>query len=71
VLRFHPLIAPVTAAVFPLVKKEGMPERARAIVQQLREAGVAPPTTRRARSAGATPAGRGRHAVVRDVDGER
>jgi glycyl-tRNA synthetase len=40
VLHFHPLIAPVTAAVFPLVKKEGMPERARAIVQQLREAGV-------------------------------
>ena len=40
VLHFHPLIAPVTAAVFPLVKKEGMPEQARAIVQQLREAGI-------------------------------
>ena len=40
VLHFHPLIAPVTVAVFPLVKKEGMPERARAIVRDLREAGI-------------------------------
>ena len=27
VLRFHPRIAPVTVAVFPLVKKEGMPDK--------------------------------------------
>ena len=40
VLHFHPLIAPVTVAVFPLVKKEGMPDKARAIVQTLREAGI-------------------------------
>ncbi|MEZ4698139.1 MAG: glycine--tRNA ligase [Rhodothermales bacterium] len=31
VLKFHPSIAPVTVAVFPLVKKDGMPERARAV----------------------------------------
>jgi glycyl-tRNA synthetase len=27
-LRFHPQVAPITVAVFPLVKKDGMPERA-------------------------------------------
>lgn len=36
VLRFHPKIAPVTVAVFPLVKKEGMPEKAEEIEAQLR-----------------------------------
>ncbi|TAH34567.1 MAG: glycine--tRNA ligase [Planctomycetota bacterium] len=36
VLRFHPRIAPVTVAVFPLVKKEGMPEKAEEIEQMLR-----------------------------------
>jgi glycyl-tRNA synthetase len=36
VLHFHPLVAPVTAAVFPLVKKEGMPEKAREIEEALR-----------------------------------
>jgi len=40
VLRFHPRIAPITVAVFPLVKKEGMPDRARAIVQELAGAGL-------------------------------
>ncbi|GIV61906.1 MAG: glycine--tRNA ligase [Rhodothermaceae bacterium] len=35
VLRFHPRIAPVKAAVFPLVKKDGMPEVARAIADDL------------------------------------
>ncbi|MAF65413.1 MAG: glycine--tRNA ligase [Planctomycetes bacterium] len=38
VLHFHPAIAPTTAAVFPLVKKEGMPERAREIEAELRAA---------------------------------
>ena len=38
VLHFHPLIAPTTVAVFPLVKKEGMPEKAQEIVQALRSA---------------------------------
>ncbi|AQQ08493.1 Glycine--tRNA ligase [Sedimentisphaera cyanobacteriorum] len=35
-LRFHPDIAPIKAAVFPLVKKEGMPEIAHNIVDSLR-----------------------------------
>ena len=37
VLKFHPRIAPITAAVFPLVKKEGMPEIAHEIEDDLRE----------------------------------
>ncbi|RMH03853.1 MAG: glycine--tRNA ligase [Planctomycetota bacterium] len=36
VLHLHPRIAPVTVAVFPLVKKEGMPEKAAEIEQELR-----------------------------------
>jgi glycyl-tRNA synthetase len=36
VLKFHPRIAPVKAAVFPLVKKDGMPERAEAIYRDLK-----------------------------------
>ncbi|WP_457653442.1 glycine--tRNA ligase [Rhodocaloribacter sp.] len=34
-LRFHPKLAPIKAAVFPLVKKGGMPEVARAIQADL------------------------------------
>ncbi|MHC4848439.1 MAG: glycine--tRNA ligase [Planctomycetota bacterium] len=34
VMRFHPRIAPVTCAIFPLVKKDGMPEKARTIVDR-------------------------------------
>ena len=36
VLRLHPKLAPVTVAVFPLVKKEGMPEKAAEIEAELR-----------------------------------
>ena len=36
VLRFHPSLAPIKVAVFPLVKKEGMPETARAIYDDLK-----------------------------------
>ena len=36
VLKFHPQIAPIKAAVFPLVKKEGMPDVAHAIERDLR-----------------------------------
>ncbi len=36
VLRFHPALAPYTVAVFPLVKKDGMPERAHSIEADLR-----------------------------------
>jgi glycyl-tRNA synthetase len=34
VLRFHPRIAPITLAVFPLVKRDGMPDKARAIIKR-------------------------------------
>ena len=36
VLRFHPEIAPITCAVFPLVKKDGMPEKAKEVEKMLR-----------------------------------
>lgn len=36
VLKLHPLVAPVKAAVFPLVKKDGMPEAARKLFDDLR-----------------------------------
>jgi glycyl-tRNA synthetase len=36
VLKFHPRIAPVKAAVFPLVKKDGMPELAEKIYRDLK-----------------------------------
>jgi glycyl-tRNA synthetase len=36
-LAFHPALAPFTAAVFPLVKKDGMPEKAHAIEADLRK----------------------------------
>jgi len=37
VLRLHPRLAPIKAAVLPLVKKEGMPERARPIYEALKK----------------------------------
>ncbi|MCA9220230.1 MAG: glycine--tRNA ligase, partial [Planctomycetales bacterium] len=40
VMKFHPRLAPIKAAVFPLVKKDGMPEAAREIYQALKEAGL-------------------------------
>ncbi len=36
VMKFHPRLAPVKAAVFPLVNRDGMPEAARAIEEALR-----------------------------------
>ncbi len=36
VLHFHPEIAPITVGVFPLVKKDGMPEKAHEIEAELR-----------------------------------
>jgi glycyl-tRNA synthetase len=35
-MRFHPALAPLKAAVFPLVNKDGMPELARRIYDGLR-----------------------------------
>ncbi len=37
VLRFHPLIAPITVAVLPLVKKDGIAEVAKSLEQTLRD----------------------------------
>jgi glycyl-tRNA synthetase len=37
VMRFHPRVAPVKAAVFPLVKKDGMPEAAKEIYTALKK----------------------------------
>ena len=36
VMRFHPRLAPVKAVICPLVKKDGMPEKAREIVDMLK-----------------------------------
>ncbi|HRS96275.1 MAG TPA: His/Gly/Thr/Pro-type tRNA ligase C-terminal domain-containing protein, partial [Candidatus Latescibacteria bacterium] len=35
VLHLHPRLAPVKAGIFPLVKRDGMPEKARQIERQL------------------------------------
>ena len=37
VMRFHPRLAPIKAAVFPLVNKDGMPEKAQALYRQLKQ----------------------------------
>ena len=41
VLKFHPRLAPVKAAVFPLVKKGGMPEVALDLYREFKRAGIA------------------------------
>jgi glycyl-tRNA synthetase len=38
-MRFHPRLAPIKAAVLPLVRKDGMPEQARAVYKDLKAAG--------------------------------
>ena len=40
VLRLHPRLAPIKAGVLPLVKKDGMPETARRIVEEFLAEGV-------------------------------
>ena len=40
VLKLHPRLAPIKTAVLPLVKKDGLPDLAREIVQQFYKAGV-------------------------------
>ncbi len=40
VLRFHPRVAPIKVAVFPLVKKDGMPEKANAVMNELLSEGI-------------------------------
>jgi glycyl-tRNA synthetase len=36
-MNFHPKLAPITAAIFPLVNKDGMPETARNLYMELRK----------------------------------
>lgn len=36
VLKLHPCLAPVKAAIFPLIKKDGLPEKAREIMDTLK-----------------------------------
>jgi len=40
VMRFHPRLAPIKVAVLPLVKKDGMPEKAREIVEAFLAKGI-------------------------------
>jgi glycyl-tRNA synthetase len=37
VLKLHPRLAPIKAAIFPLVKKDGMPEKARELYRELKK----------------------------------
>jgi glycyl-tRNA synthetase len=37
VMRFHPRLAPIKAAVLPLVNKDGMPEKAQALYRELKQ----------------------------------
>ena len=41
VLRLHPTMAPIKVAVLPLLRKDGHPEKARAIYEELRRSVVA------------------------------
>ncbi len=40
VLRFHPRLAPIKVAIFPLVKKDGMPESADKVYRECKKAGL-------------------------------
>ena len=40
VLKLHPQLAPIKVAVMPLVKKGGMPEKAREVVEQFFRRGI-------------------------------
>jgi glycyl-tRNA synthetase len=39
-MKFHPRLAPIKAAVLPLVKKDGMPEVGLTIFRELKAAGI-------------------------------
>ncbi len=39
-MQFHPQLAPIKAAVFPLIKKNGMPEKAAEVYHELKKAGL-------------------------------
>ena len=63
-MKFHPRLAPIKAAVFPLVKKDGMPEVAQEIYRAL-EAALQRLLRREGRGRPPlSPPGRSRHAVL-------
>ena len=64
VLKFHPRIAPIKAAVFPLVKRDGMPEKAEAIYRELKTAVQCLLRREGSDRPALSPPGRGRHAVL-------
>ena len=63
VMKFHPRLAPVKAAILPLVKKDGMPEKARA-VSRIEKALQGRVRRRRGGRPALPPAGRDRHPVL-------
>ena len=64
VMKFHPRLAPVKAAVFPLVKKDGMPEIAQEIYRELKKRVQRLLRREGRRRPPLPPAGRSRHAVL-------
>jgi len=40
VLKLHPRLAPIKCAVLPLVRKDGLPEKAREVIAALLKAGI-------------------------------
>ena len=65
VLRLDPKIAPVKVAVLPLLRKDGHPELARQVYEELRAAHERRVRRLRAHRQALPPAGRDRHAVRR------
>ena len=66
VLKLHPKLAPVKVAVLPLVSKDGMPERAREVFEDLRRKLGSRVRRGRLDRQALPPPGRDRHAVGRD-----
>ena len=64
VLRFHPRLAPIKAAIFPLVNKDGMPEKAHALYRELKSRIQCFLRRQGSRRPPLSPPGRGRNAVL-------
>ena len=63
-MKFHPRLAPIKAAIFPLVNKDGMPEKAEALYRELKTHFNVLYDDKRGGRPALPPAGRGRHAVL-------
>ena len=64
VMKFHPRLAPMKAAILPLVKKDGMPEKAAGALPGIEETLQGRVRRRRSDRPALSPAGRDRHAVL-------